>query len=56
MIDQVDQDFLSLDPDPLPTDHSIHTCHKRISQVLPNDSEKLVVKDADDSEKFTLWL
>lgn len=34
---------LTLDPAALPNDHSIHTYHKRVSQMLPNDREKLSV-------------
>lgn len=43
MINQEDQKFLSLDPAPLPSDYSINTYYKRVSQILPSDREKLAV-------------
>ena len=40
---QEEQISLSLDPVPTPNDHSILAYHKRVSEMLPNDREKLAV-------------
>lgn len=42
-ITQDEQTALSLDPQPVSTDHSIGTYHQRVSKLLPNDREKLAV-------------
>ena len=42
-ITQDEQNALTLDPQPISTDHSIGTYHQRVSELLPNDREELAV-------------